>query len=71
MNKMFTAVSVLHSSRPAGSGYADPIGKYLADYPNRELASTVTIHHLLTHTGGTGDIFGPQFDSRRLARIVQ
>jgi CubicO group peptidase (beta-lactamase class C family) len=20
----------------------------------------VTIHHLLTHTGGTGDIFGPE-----------
>ena len=26
----------------------------------------MTIHHLLTHTGGTGDIFGPEFDARRL-----
>jgi CubicO group peptidase (beta-lactamase class C family) len=26
----------------------------------------VTIHHLLTHTGGTGDIFGPQFTANRL-----
>jgi len=26
----------------------------------------VTLHHLLTHTGGTGDIFGPQFTERRL-----
>jgi D-alanyl-D-alanine carboxypeptidase len=26
----------------------------------------VTIHHLLTHTGGTGDIFGPEFDTHRL-----
>lgn len=24
------------------------------------------LHHLLTHTGGTGDIFGLQLDSRRL-----
>jgi D-alanyl-D-alanine carboxypeptidase len=25
----------------------------------------VTIHQLLTHTGGTGDIFGPAFDAHR------
>jgi len=25
----------------------------------------VTIHQLLTHTGGTGDIFGPEFDAHR------
>ena len=25
----------------------------------------MTIHHLLTHTGGTGDIFGPEFDAHR------
>jgi CubicO group peptidase (beta-lactamase class C family) len=30
------------------------------------VASKVTIHHLLTHTGGTGDIFGPSFESHRL-----
>ena len=26
----------------------------------------MTIHQLLTHTGGTGDIFGPEFDAHRL-----
>jgi CubicO group peptidase (beta-lactamase class C family) len=30
------------------------------------MASKVTIHHLLTHTGGTGDIFGPEFTANRL-----
>ncbi len=30
------------------------------------MASQVTIHQLLTHTGGTGDIFGPEFDAHRL-----
>lgn len=32
------------------------LGDILADYPNREVASKVTIHHLLPHTGGTGSI---------------
>jgi CubicO group peptidase (beta-lactamase class C family) len=44
---------------------AAPVGAYLADYPNRDVATKVTIHHLLTHTGGTGDIFGPQFNAKR------
>jgi D-alanyl-D-alanine carboxypeptidase len=44
----------------------DPLGKYLTGYPNKDVASKVTIHHLLTHTGGTGDTFGPQFDAHRL-----
>jgi CubicO group peptidase (beta-lactamase class C family) len=26
----------------------------------------VTVHHLLTHTGGTGDIFAPDFEKNRL-----
>src|SRR4029450_9668651 len=33
---------------------------------NKEVAAKVTVRHLLTHTGGTGDIFGPEFDQHRL-----
>jgi D-alanyl-D-alanine carboxypeptidase len=66
MNKMFTAVSVLQLAQAGKIKLTDPLGKYITDYPNQEVAAKVTIHHLLTHTGGTGDIFGPEFNAHRL-----
>jgi D-alanyl-D-alanine carboxypeptidase len=42
------------------------LGKYLTEYPNKDVGSKVTIAELLTHTGGTGDIFGPAFEAHRL-----
>jgi D-alanyl-D-alanine carboxypeptidase len=66
MNKMFTATAVLQLAQAGKLKLTDPIGKYLTDYPNKDIASKVTVHHLLTHTGGTGDIFGPEFDKNRL-----
>lgn len=65
MNKMFTAVSILQLVQTGKVGLGDPLGKHLKDYPNQEIAQQVTIEHLLTHTGGTGDIFGPEFDAHR------
>ncbi len=65
MNKMFTAVATLQLVEAGKLALNDPIGKYLTDYPNKDLASQVTVRHLLTHTGGTGDIFGPQFMEHR------
>jgi D-alanyl-D-alanine carboxypeptidase len=66
MNKMFTAVSILQLVQAGKVQLNDPLIKFLPDYPNKELATKVTIHHLLTHTGGTGDFFGPEFDAHRL-----
>ncbi|MGH9889660.1 MAG: serine hydrolase domain-containing protein, partial [bacterium] len=66
MNKMFTATAVLQLVQANKLALDQPIGKVLTDYPNATLASKVTPHHLLTHTGGTGDIFGPEFDTHRL-----
>ena len=66
MSKMFTAVAVLSLVQAGKVGLHDSIAMQLPDYPNRLLATKVTIQHLLTHTGGTGDIFGPQFAARRL-----
>jgi CubicO group peptidase (beta-lactamase class C family) len=66
MNKMFTAVSVAQLAQAGKIKLDAPLGTYLKEYPNQDVASKVTIHHLLTHTGGTGDIFGPKFDENRL-----
>lgn len=66
MNKMFTATGILQLVQAGKIRLTDPLGKYLTDYPNKNVASKVTIHHLLTHTGGTGDFFGPQFEAHRL-----
>jgi CubicO group peptidase (beta-lactamase class C family) len=66
MNKMFTATAILQLAQAGKLKLTDPLGKYLTDYPNQEIATKVTIHHLLTHTGGTGDFFGPEFDKHRL-----
>ncbi|PYQ63134.1 MAG: hypothetical protein DMF53_11085, partial [Acidobacteria bacterium] len=66
MNKMFTAVATLQLVEAGKIALDDPIGKYLTDYPNQDVASKVTVRHLLTHTGGTGDIFGPDFEKNRL-----
>jgi D-alanyl-D-alanine carboxypeptidase len=66
MNKMFTAVATLQLVEAGKLALDDPIGKHLPDYPNTDLASKVTVRHLLTHTGGTGDIFGPEFERNRL-----
>jgi D-alanyl-D-alanine carboxypeptidase len=65
MNKMFTATSILQLVQAGKIALSDPMGKYITDYPNKEVASKVTIQHLLTHTGGTSDIFGPEFDAHR------
>ena len=66
MNKMFTAVATLQLVQNGKLDLKAPFGTYLTDYPNKDVASKVTIEQLLSHTGGTGDIFGPEFDTHRL-----
>ncbi len=66
MNKMFTAVATLQLVDQGKLSLDDTVGRVLPDYPNTNVASKVTVRHLLSHTGGTGDIFGPDFDAHRL-----
>lgn len=66
MNKMFTAVATLQLVERGELSLDDAIGKIVPDYPNANVASKVKVRHLLSHTGGTGDIFGPEFEAHRL-----
>ncbi len=66
MNKMITAVATMQLVQAGKLHLDDPLAKYLTAYPNKELAAKVTIGQLLTNTGGTGDIWGPEFDKHRL-----
>jgi D-alanyl-D-alanine carboxypeptidase len=64
MGKMFTAVAIAQLAQAGKLSFDAPLATYLKDYPNAAVAK-VTLHQLLTHTGGTGDIFGPQFMEKR------
>jgi D-alanyl-D-alanine carboxypeptidase len=66
MNKMFTSVAILQLVAQGKLALDKPIATYWPDYPNRDLAARVTIRELLSHTGGTGDIFTPEYEAHRL-----
>src|SRR5262245_16686622 len=63
MNKMFTATAILQLVQAGKIKLTDPVGKHIPDYPNKDIARKVTLHHPLAHTAGTGDIFGPDYDA--------
>jgi len=65
-NKMFTAVAVLQLVAAGKISLDGKVGDYLPDYPNKEAAEKVTVRMLLSHSGGTGDFFGPEFEKNRL-----
>lgn len=51
MGKMFTGVAIAQLVEKGKISFQDYIAKYLPNYP-KEIAEKVSIHHLLTHTGG-------------------
>ncbi len=66
MNKMFTAVAILQLVQQGKLSLDGTISDYWPDYPNHDLATHVRIRHLLSHMGGTGDIFTPEYEAHRL-----
>jgi len=65
MDKMFTAVAVMQLAQTGKLDLQAPLITYLKTYPNTDWARKVTVQHLLTHTGGAGDIFTPEYNDKR------
>lgn len=65
-DKMFTAVAVLQLVAAGKVSLDGTVGDYLPNYPNKDVARMATVRMLLNHSGGTGDIFGPEFVKNRL-----
>jgi len=64
MNKMITSVAILQLVQAGKVSLDGTVGDYLKDYPNADVRK-VTLRQLLSHRGGTGDIFGPEFERER------
>ena len=64
IGKTFTAVAILQLVEQGKLSLTDNVGKLLPDYPNKQVATKVTIHHLLSHSSGMGDIHGPKYAAR-------
>ncbi|WP_165977112.1 serine hydrolase domain-containing protein [Nonomuraea diastatica] len=66
MGKMFTAVAIAQLVQRGKLSFDDPMGEHVRGFP-REIAGEVTLHHLLTHTAGMGDVLrrGPGHEPPR------
>ncbi|WP_299104570.1 serine hydrolase [uncultured Tenacibaculum sp.] len=54
MGKMFTGVAIMQLEEQGKLNVNDPVSKYLKEFP---FGDKITIHHLLSHTSGTGNYF--------------
>jgi CubicO group peptidase (beta-lactamase class C family) len=69
MNKMFTSVAINQQVQKGNLDLQDKVGKFIPDFRNQEVSEKVTIHHLLTHTGGLGSFFNHTFELTAKDRI--
>lgn len=61
LNKMFTSVAIAQLVQAGKLSFQDTLANVLPEYPNRTIARRITIHQLLTHTAGLGDIFKREY----------
>ncbi|MEM1219210.1 MAG: serine hydrolase domain-containing protein [Bacteroidota bacterium] len=64
IGKMFTAVAILQLEEKGKLDLKKTLGQYVPDFPNTYIRDSVTIHQLLTHSGGLPLWFSPAFDGQ-------
>lgn len=69
INKDFTKVVVGQLLAAGEIAADDTILDLLPDYPNADAARRITVRHLLEHTSGLGDVFGPELSRRNKALL--
>ena len=57
MNKMWTAVAIAQLVEQGKVDLDAPVGRYLPDFPNKDVRDNVLVKHLLTHTSGLNTYF--------------
>ncbi len=74
MNKMFTAVAIAQLEQRGLLSYDDRISKYIDEsWLPKDIADTITVRHLLTHSSGLGSYFNDKFrtSSRGAMRTIE
>ncbi len=70
ITKDFTKVAIGQLAQAGKLKLDVPIGTYLPNYPNKEIAGKVTVQQLVDHTSGRGDIFSPRFWQRNTMQFT-
>jgi D-alanyl-D-alanine carboxypeptidase len=66
INKVFTQIAILQLRAAGKLDLDSTLATYWPDYPNREVASKITIRQLMRHTSGIGgNIFDPPASGKR------
>jgi CubicO group peptidase (beta-lactamase class C family) len=64
INKVFTKIAVMQLAERHRLSLEGYISEYLPNYPS-DVASKVTINHLLNHTSGMGNYFNEKFEASK------
>jgi len=72
INKTFTAIAVAQLIQQGRLSLDDTLATCVPDYPNREAAAKITIHHLVTHRSGIAPFVRADFgDATSVAEMTQ